>query len=91
METVEIITAAGVVLAGVWGLVRYQISENKKREQAILEHTENAQRMLYEYIETKNGHMERMANRFTESSDKQATAINNLATEIKILSIREEK
>lgn len=90
MNNVEVITAIGVILGGIWGLVKYTISENKKREQAILEHTETAQKMLYEYIETKNGHMERMANRFTDASEEMSKAVNNLSTKIEILGAKKK-
>ena len=48
--------------------------------------------MQYEYYETKNGHMERMANEFTKSNNKMTTAVGKLTTEIKVLgAIRKNK
>lgn len=85
---IQLIVSGAALFGGMFTLIKYSITQNKKREDAILEHTQKSQQMLYEYVEGKNGHMERIANRFADVSDKQTKAISDLAIEIKVMAAK---
>ena len=83
MET-EILTAviSGMtgVIATFVGMIKYMARTSQAREE-----------MIFEYFEKKNGHMERMAERFTSSSNNMTKAVNALRTEIRIMNERLKK
>jgi len=82
---IEIIIAVGAILAGFFGLVKYIVSQNTKREAIILENYNKQQTQMMEFYEKKNGHLERISNKFSESNDAMTKAINDLTTEIRVL------
>lgn len=88
---IQIIITVGAVVGTVFGAIKYMSSQNTKRERQLQVHNEKMQEMQYEYYETKNGHMERMAKDFTNSSNKMASAVNKLSAEIKVLSSKRKK
>ncbi len=85
---IQIIVTVGSIFGIVFGTVKYIAAQTGKREKALLDHTEKTQEMMLEYFETKNGHMERMADKFTATSKDLSASINNLSTKIEIMTIK---
>lgn len=85
---IEIVIGAGAVISGVFALIKYMITQNTKREGAILQHNEKQQTQMMEFYEKKNGHLERISNKFTDSNNSMIKAVGNLTTEIKVLADR---
>lgn len=83
---IQLIMTAGAVISSLMVTIRFMSKQNAKRERQTQEYHENMQKMQYEYYETKNGHMERMAKDFTKASNKMSTAVGKLSSEIKVLS-----
>ena len=77
-NTEIIITGLATIIAGAGGLlatIRYIIKASRASQQAFLD-----------YIEQKNGHMERIATRFADTSDVLAKKIGELTIHIEGLS-----
>jgi flagellar biosynthesis/type III secretory pathway M-ring protein FliF/YscJ len=87
---IQAIAAAVSIIGTVFACIKYIASQTAKREQSLLEHTEKTQSMMLEYFETKNGHMERMADKFTATSKELAASINNLSTKIEVMSSKKK-
>jgi len=79
---IQLIITGGAVLTTLLVTIRYISLQNSKREKNAQDYHERMQKMQYEYYETKNGHMERMANDFTKASNKMSNAITKLTKEI---------
>lgn len=77
---IQIILAISAISATIFGAIRYTIKSNVKREENLLK-----------YFETKNGHMERMAKDFTNSSKDFAAAVKDLTVEIRVMSEKHKK
>jgi hypothetical protein len=60
-----VITGIGGMLAGLYGILKFMTVENSKTQKSFLEH-----------LEKKNGHTERIANKFTQSVDKLTDEVN---------------
>ena len=82
------ILAGAGILAGLFGLVKYMIGQNTKREQAILDHHEKQQTQMLAFYENKNGHLERVSKMFAESNDKMGITLSKLTTQIQVLADR---
>ena len=85
MLFIEIIGGGVTVLAGLFGLIKYMVGQNTKREKFILDHHKSQQTEMMEFYEKKNGHLERVATRFAESTDKMSGSMGKLTTQIQIL------
>ena len=72
---VQVATFLGTLITGLFAFLRYSTMESAKREKTLLD-----------YFETKNGHMERIAARFSDSMDKNSIVLGDLKTEIRVLS-----
>ena len=81
----EILAGGSAVLGGFFGLVRYIITTNTKREGTILDHHERQQTQMMEFYEKKNGHLERISKDFAESHKEVGKVMGALITEIKVL------
>ena len=88
---IEIIIGGVAILGGFFALIKYTISSNARREEALLEHQESQQALMMEFYERKNGHLERIATRFTDSNIKMTDAISKLTIEIKVLAEKHKK
>jgi signal transduction histidine kinase len=82
----QFVITGGAVVTTLFFTIRYLSLQNSKREKQAQDYHTKMQQMQYEYYETKNGHMERMANTFTQASNKMSKAVNGLSQEIKTLS-----
>lgn len=83
MPNTEIVLAIiGVIGAGI-GAARYVISKISTMQGTFLSSQEKQQQTLLNYIENKNGHMERIAKDFSNSQQKMAAALNKLSLKIK--------
>jgi len=82
---VQIVIGITSICGTIFGAIRYVALQTAKREKALLEHTEKTQQSMLEYFETKNGHMERMSNRFADTAKDLSSSINNLATKIEVM------
>lgn len=78
----ELITQIGVSIVAVIGLFKYLSSQAAKREKAFLDHAEKMQIKLFDYMEKKNGHLERVADKYMASSDKMSTSLGVLSTSV---------
>jgi uncharacterized membrane protein (DUF106 family) len=81
----QFIITGGAVVTTLFFTIRYLSLQNSKREKQSQDYHSNMQAMQYEYYETKNGHMERMAKDFTKASNKMSQAVSKLSSEIKVL------
>lgn len=81
---IQIILTIGGTLASIFALIRYMVSENRKREEVLLEYNGQREKQMLEYFEKKNGFMERMTSDFTKTSREQSNAIHELSAEIRI-------
>ena len=79
------LASVGVITAAI-ALFRYVITNIKTMQANFLDSQKTQQSKLFEYMETKNGHMERIANRFADSSDEVAKKIGELTIHIDKLS-----
>lgn len=90
MNSLEIIIGAVVtILAGAGGMfatLRYVVNEGRKNQEELMKFVKNNQEQFIDYIKNKNGHMERVANKFTDSSDRMTATINALSAHIERLS-----
>ena len=82
---IQIIGAGVTVLAGFFGLIKYMVDQNTEREKSILEHHEIQQTQMMEFYAKKNDHLERVASRFADSTDKMASTVGKLTTQIEIM------
>lgn len=82
---IQLIAGLTTIFGTIFGAVRYVANQTAKREKALLEHTQKTQETMLEYFETKNGHMERMSNKFTDTAKELSNSINNLATKIEVM------
>jgi len=71
---IQLIIAVTAIATTIFGAIRYTIKSNVKREENLLK-----------YFETKNGHMERMAKDFTNTSKDFASAVKDLTVEIRVM------
>ncbi len=71
---IQLILTGGSIVTAIFLTVRYSIQQSVKRD-----------KMQIEYYESKNGHMERMADKFTKAFNKNTAAINKLGTKIEVL------
>jgi hypothetical protein len=85
IQWIEVALAAIATVGSGITAIRYVIGQMSKMQKAFLNSQENQQKTLFEYVETKNGHMERVANRFSASSDLMAEKIGDLNTSIQVL------
>ena len=81
----QLVISGGAVVTTLFFTIRYLSLQNSKREKQSQEYHETMQKMQYEYYETKNGHMERMAKDFTRASNKMTEAVGKLSTEIRVM------
>lgn len=93
MNEVFIQIAVGVVasIGGLYALIKYISKTNAKREETILDHNEKVMKQMLEYFEVKNGHMERIAGRFSTAVDKMSDTLGELRTEIRVLNENHKK
>lgn len=84
----EVILAGLGLLGTAIGAGRYFIGSIRSMQNDFLKSQETQQSKLYEYIETKNGHLERIANRFADSHEKVATELDNLGKILNTISLR---
>lgn len=77
---VQLIVTAGAIISAVFLTVRYSIQQSVKRD-----------KMQIEYYESKNGHMERMADKFTDAFNKNTKALNKLTTQIAVSKTKKSK
>lgn len=87
---IQVIITVGGMVTAMLATVRYAMKQTEKRERALFKHTEDVQDKIFDYIETKNGHMERMSKDFTSSSNKMSKAVSKLTGEIKLLNQKHE-
>lgn len=73
----QLLLGGGGFIGAMFGLIKYMTSENRKSQDTFLK-----------YIETKNGHIERIANKFVESSDRNNTTLEKNTEQITILNER---
>ena len=85
---IQLIITGGAVVSTLFFTIRYLSNQNSRREKQMQDYHEGMSKMQYEYFETKNGHMERMAKDFTKASNKMSSAINSLSGEIKVLNTK---
>ncbi len=74
-----IIAIAGIATAS-FAAIKYSQKSNLKREENLLR-----------YFETKNGHMERIANSFSATNDKMAEALTGLTVQIAVLNSKHNR
>lgn len=85
MTWIEVAGAALTTIGAGIAAIRYIVGQISTMQKAFLESQEKQQAKLFEYVETKNGHMDRMAERFAKSSDLVAEKVGELNTGIKVL------
>jgi len=88
---IQFILMGGSAITGLFFTIRYLSQQKSKSEKQLFEHTQKSQEMMLEYFETKNGHMERMANKFTDTADNLANVISGLSTKIEVMSATKNK
>ncbi len=79
-----VITVGGVATA-MFATIRYSIAQNNKKDKGFLDYLEKMQTQQLEYYETKNGHIERISKSFSNTMNKNTRAIDNLATQVKMI------
>jgi len=60
---IQLLITAGTILGGVWALFAKLSRDNAKAQKELFG-------MFIDYTENKNGHMERIANRFADTIEK---------------------
>ncbi len=80
-ETEIILAVIGLAGTGIT-LLRYMFTQMRKMQQEFLDSQQEQQNQLFKYVETKNGHMERISERFAQSSDKMSDKIGELVRAI---------
>lgn len=79
-------TQLGLAVIGTVGSAifafRYLIGKLSIMQKGFLESQKENQASLLEYVEKKNGHLERISNRFADSSDTLAGKIGELTVHI---------
>lgn len=83
---VEIVIGAVTIAGSTFGLMKFMISSSQKQSKQFLDHLTKQQENQQEYHEKKNGHMERMAIRFTDANKELTKSINQLSTKIEVMS-----
>lgn len=85
-----------VFFAGMFTFLKYVAATNQKREDALMkfvndqaEKTQLVVEKQLEYNKNKNDHMERMAGKFTESTEHMIEKVTQMSTELKGIAERQ--
>lgn len=81
----QLILTMGTVLGGMFLTVRYAMGIGSKKEKLFLDYLRDAQTQQLEYYESKNGHLERISQIFSESINKNTKAVDKLSQKIKLI------
>lgn len=76
-QTEVALAVIGLVGTG-FGVFKYLFSQIGAMQKEFLSSQSEQQRKLFEYVETKNGHLERISERFAESSDRMSDKLGEL-------------
>lgn len=79
---IGVMTAVGGLFAGFFALVRYMVNENGKLQSSFIAENGKIQASFLEHLQQKNGHNERIVERFDATVNKMYPVIAELQVQI---------
>lgn len=82
---IQIILSIAGTVGSLFALIRYIAKINQSRESSLLTANQVREKQMLEYFEKKNGHIERIAKEFSDTTRMANKNISDLTTEIRVM------